>query len=165
MRSLVLAFLVLGTSIFVHADPVALKLQKLKTINSLGHPVVFQSQDLHYSKSTGAVYGKVISQWGLQVFEVGVVSYKCKESTDTLSCKAVGYQRRAMFEKCVVRGDKAVCSNKIIGSETESSVQPDFKADDLVDSVKDQMHRDQKDENDEFPARDSDNVDSVEVLF
>jgi hypothetical protein len=143
------------------------KIQKLNSVGYLKNAVIFQSRDLKFVKSKNLYKGKIISQWGLHVFEVSSAFYNCdSKKLNVRYCRFIDYEPIATYEKCQITGSKAVCQKQIKakgGSSQESDSH--YRSDDLVDSVKDDMHRDKTDEWDEYPPRDPDNVDNVVIGF
>ncbi len=163
------SFLLLGSLAGASAvsSEVKWKIEKVSSVGYLKNQVIFQSRDLKYVKSLDLFKGKMIAQWGVHVFEVGVAYYKCQpQKTARINiCKFVNYEPKSTFEKCHVLGTKATCQKQLKSRDSGNESNGDFRSDDLVDSIKDQMHREVPDENEEYPDRDPENVDSVVIGF
>jgi len=87
---------------------------KIKHVGVNRAPVIFQSLALQERRSNEAgvrlFSGRVIAQWGIHVFESGTAFYACPVRSKT--CRVVHYRRDDMFDRCVVRADRAVCSGR-----------------------------------------------------
>ena len=99
------------------------KVQKVTTLGVMKHKVIYQSRDLKRVKGTDLLKGKLVTQWGTQVFEIVMGYYKC----DRLNrCSLTDYDRLARFEKCVVsKNNKKVSCSKPVNSSSYVSDTPD----------------------------------------
>jgi hypothetical protein len=92
-------------------------LPKIRATFPFNSPVVFQSQKVRIYKNTGNrawVAGKLITRWGVRVFQVGRQNYECqRSSSDTYNCVPLNFIVLRSYEKCRVKGQKAACSGKI----------------------------------------------------
>lgn len=154
-------------AVTAQASSASWKLQKIKTVGPLKNEVIFQSRDLRYVKSLQLYKAKVIAQWGVHVFEVGVGFYDCNSVRSGVRyCKLKNYEPKATYERCQVVAAKAYCEKRLKSfASAPSDTDSDYRSTDLVDSLKDEMHRDVPDENAEYPDRDPENVDRVMIGF
>lgn len=153
---MLITFVFLVTSISSFAN--VYRVQKVKTLGSLKHKVIFQSTDLKKIKNSNVLKGKLVSQWGTQVYEVVNGLYACNQNN---YCKLTDYERIATFEKCVVKAKKVSCSKKI-GGNSSTAGSDEIIVHDSPDSVYDEYdHRRNYDEYSEFPVRVNGEFDDV----
>lgn len=98
------------------------KLQKVRELGVMRNKVIFQSRDVKFVKKSMIVRGKIVAQWGVNVFEVGNAFYACNQKK---YCTLADYERLAMYESCKVLKHKVTCSKKI-------SAQADIVSDAVV---------------------------------
>lgn len=105
------------------ASAADVKVQRVKTLGVMKHKVIYQSRDLKAVKGTNLLKGKLVTQWGTQVFEIVMGYYKC----DRLSrCSITDYDRLARFERCVVsKNNKKVACSKPVNNSSYVSDSPD----------------------------------------
>lgn len=145
-----LSVLIVGLVIAVNSFGADLTIQKVKEIGPLKTKVIFQSTKVKQVKRSNLVKGSIIAQWGTEVFEVIDGYYKCNTKG---VCKLVEHERVATYSLCVVKKQKAVCTNKISGSD-EASYSSDLVIAGNPDEVSDALTNDRyNDENSEFPVR------------
>lgn len=127
-----------------------LRLVKVKELGVMKHKVIFQSKDVKQVKNSNVVRGKLVAQWGTQVFEVVTGYYTCNTKN---VCKLTDYERVATYEKCVVKNAKVKCSRKLGGDSYESDAR-DVIVNGNPDEVTDSFDNNRTGEYDtEFPAR------------
>ena len=124
-------------------------LQKVKVIGPMKNKVIFQSTNIKKVKRSNLLKGTIIAQWGTEVFEVLDGYYSCNTKN---VCKLVEHERVATYSLCVVKKTKAVCSNKISGSD-EINSSSDVVIAANPDEVSDLLTNDRNDEYTEFPVR------------
>lgn len=128
------------------------RVQKVKTLGSMKHKVIFQSTDLKKIRGSKLLKGKIVAQWGLYVFEVATGYYSCDKRD---YCKLTDYDTVGTFEKCTVKSNKKVkCSNRIGGGSYQGPSDNEITYEN-PDVVYDEYNRDRGhyDQVDEFPAR------------
>lgn len=125
-----------------------LRLVKVTEIGPMKNKIIFQSSDVSKIKNSNMVRGKLIAQWGTQVFEVITGYYQCNKNN---VCKLNDYERVATFESCKVKNKKATCSKKIAGEDSIRDSQ-DVITQDNPDAREDGYYRD-NDRDSEFPVR------------
>lgn len=94
-----------------------IKLVKVKELGPMKHKVIFQSTDVKAIKGSNMVRGKLVAQWGTQVFEVATGFYTCNKSN---TCRLSDFERVAMYESCKVKGNKVSCTKKISGDDSSN---------------------------------------------
>lgn len=114
MKLLITLAVLIFVSITGHAATV--KIRTVKTLGPMKHKVIYQSRDLKKVQGTNLLKGKLVTQWGTQVFEVVTGYYKCDSYK---VCTLTDYDRHASFEKCAVKRNRVECS-KPISSKFES---------------------------------------------
>lgn len=111
--------------------------------------VIFQSTDLKKVKNTNVLKGKLVSQWGLHVYEVVTGFYACNR---TNNCKLTDYERVATFEKCEVKAKKVSC-RKRIGGDSHAANSEEIIIHGSPDSVYDEYDHSRRDQESDFPVR------------
>lgn len=129
------------------ANASELKLQKVKFLGAMKNKVIFQSTDVKAVKKSNIVRGKIVAQWGADVFEVATAFYTCNTKS---FCKFVEFERLAMYESCVVKKNSVSCSKKIAGDPANDSrdVFVGGNPDAVIDGTEST-----NDDSNEFPAR------------
>jgi hypothetical protein len=125
-----------------------LRLVKVTEIGPMKNKVIFQSSDVSKIKNSNMVRGKLIAQWGTEVFEVITGYYQCNKRN---VCKLNDYERVATFESCKIKNKKATCSKKITGDDSINNSQ-DVITEENPDSREDGFNR-ENDNDSEFPVR------------
>lgn len=131
------------------------RVQKVRVLGPMKNKVIFQSKDLKKVKRSNVLKGKLVAQWGTQVFEVVQGLYTCDSKN---LCKLSDYERVATFESCVVKNRKKVeCRKRLDGGSSSSwdNSANEVVVNDSPDSTDDDLHRDNRrdDSENEFPAR------------
>ena len=127
-----------------------LRLQKVKEIGVTNTKVIFQSTNVVRVNKTNIVKGKIIAQWGTEVFEVINGLYSCNTKN---VCKLVDHERVATYKLCIIKKYNAVCTQKISG-DSELSESSDIVVLDNPDAVNgDYDHSRDNNEYSEFPVR------------
>lgn len=145
-----LALAVFFTFDVSHATEI--RVQKVRTIGAMKHKVIFQSKDLKQVRGQNYLKGKIVAQWGVNVFEVVKGIYTCNRN---LSCRMVDYEHIATFEKCTVKNNKVACRRQLDGSRYTSNPNSDVVVAENPDSTEGEFGgRDSHyDRYEEFPAR------------
>lgn len=93
--------------------------QKVTKVGEMKHKVVYASPKYKVKKSglVTKAYVKMIAQWGVHVFEVGVSEFICSASGQ---CKYEQWVSLAFYQSCQIRGLKASCAGKIGGGVNSS---------------------------------------------
>lgn len=125
-----------------------IKLVKVKELGAMKHKVIFQSADVKAIKGSNMVRGKLVAQWGTQVFEVATGFYTCNKNN---TCKLTDFERVAMYESCKVKGNKVSCSKKISGDDSSNDSR-DVITTGNPDAIEDGPARDNGVDTD-FPVR------------
>lgn len=100
------------------AGAAELRVVKVKELGPMKHKVIFQSLDVKRIKNSDVLRGKLVAQWGKQVFEVVTGYYTCNKSN---VCKLTDYERVATYESCKVKNNKVACTKKIAGDTSTDS--------------------------------------------
>lgn len=111
-------FAVLVATLALGASASEYRVEKVKVIGSLKHKVIFQSRDLKKVRGSNVLKGKLVSQWGTEVFEVVTGLYTCNTNK---FCKLTDFERVATFKSCVVKSKTKVQCSKRIGGDSYSS--------------------------------------------
>lgn len=132
-----------------------IRVQRVRTLGAMNHKVIFQSKDLKQVRGTNYLAGKLVVQWGTEVFEVVKGIYACNRN---LSCRMVDYKHVASFRQCIVKGSKVACRGQFSGRAYNEGPRSDVVVAENPDAVEDEFggrgHRnDSYDRYDEFPAR------------
>ncbi|AUN98244.1 hypothetical protein DOM21_09985 [Bacteriovorax stolpii] len=144
----IMGFLALLTLTTAFAGEV--RLVKVKELGVMKNKVIFQSLDVKKVKNSNVVRGKLVAQWGTQVFEVVTGYYTCNTKN---VCKLTDYERVATYESCKVKNNKVSCSKKIAGDSYESDSR-DVIVSGNPDEVSDEFGHNRTGEYDsEFPVR------------
>jgi hypothetical protein len=141
------------TFVSINSFSAEYRIQKVKVLGPMKHKVIFQSIDLKKIKRSNVLKGKLVIQWGVHVFELVNGLYSCDKRN---LCKLSDYERLATFEKCTVKGGKKVeCRKRLNGGPSSEGPSSEVIINDVPDSVKDDMHRDSRndDSESEFPVR------------
>lgn len=133
-----------------------LKLVKVKELGPMKNKVIFQSSDVVKIKGSNMVRGKLVAQWGTQVFEVVTGHYTCNKSN---ICKLTDYERVATYESCKVKNNKVTCSKKLAGDE-DLNASRDVMTTENPDALDDGSVRDNGADSD-FPVRISDEFSDI----
>lgn len=136
------------------------RVQKVKTLGALKHKVIFQSTDLKKIRGSNLLKGKIVTQWGVHVYEVTNGFYACNKD---LYCKLTDFERLATFEKCTVTKNKKVQCRKRIGGHNYNGSSDTEISYENPDEVYDEYNRDRGhyDQVSEFPARVSGEFDDI----
>ena len=145
-----LSALIFGLVFMMGAHAAELKIQKVKEIGVMKNKVIFQSKDVKRVNKSNIVKGKIVAQWGTEVFEVLTGLYSCNTKN---VCKLVDHERVATYKLCVVKGQKAVCSQKISGVESASESRDIIVAENPDAVTGDYDHSRDNNEYSEFPVR------------
>lgn len=149
MKTLLAVFLFASMALSAQANDY--KLVKVKTLGVMKNKVIFQSQNVKKVKNTDVVKGKLIAQWGTEVFEVATGYYKCNTKN---VCRLTDFDRVATFKSCVVSGDKAKCTQKIVGDTSSSDSDRSISYGNPDEVRGDYDHDRRRDDYDsEFPVR------------
>lgn len=132
------------------------RVKKVQTLGPLKHKVIFQSTDLKKIKNSNVLKGKLVTQWGVHVYEIVNGLYSCDKKN---VCTLTDYERVATFEKCVVRSPKRVdCKKRIGGSNYTGGDSRDIFINESPDTVYDEYDNGRRgyDHYSEYPERDND---------
>ena len=124
-----------------------LRLQKVKILGPQKHRVIYQSADVKFIKKSNLVRGKIVAQWGTEVFEVATAFYACNSKK---YCKFQDYERVAMYESCVVKKAAVSCTNKLVNDNDSGSNEIGIGS--RPDGISDDSEVIDNDQH-EFPAR------------
>lgn len=138
------------------ANASELRLVKVKELGPMKNKVIFQSSEVKKIKNSNMVRGKLVAQWGTEVFEVVTGFYACNKNN---LCKLSDYERIATFKLCKVKNNKVTCSKKISGEDSISDTR-DIITDTNPDGLDDNSVNDRDSESD-FPARISDEYSDI----
>lgn len=147
-------FAVLISILALSAFGAGYRVQKVKVLGSLQHKVIYQSTDLKKVRGTNVLKGKLVTQWGTEVFEVVTGYYACNSSN---VCKLTEYDRVATYRKCVVRNSKKVECRSRIGGDNYTGDR-DIIINESPDRVYDEYdngRRNGYDDYSEYPERDN----------
>jgi len=149
-----LALMCLALVFSFNSEATNLRVKKVKTIGVMKNKVIFQGTNLKKVRNTNYLQGKIVAQWGTQVFEVLTGYYSCNKKD---VCTLAKYETVATFQKCTVSKNKRVRCSRPLGS---GSAGADLRGDvtyENPDEVYDEYNnnRNHYDSYDEFPARDN----------
>jgi hypothetical protein len=138
------------------------RVERVRTLGPLKTKVIFQSKDLKKIKRSNVLKGKLVTQWGTDVFEVVQGFYSCNSKN---FCRLTDFERIATYKKCVVKKNIQVeCQVKLGGGSSSAlSASSEIIILDNPDSVSDEFsRRNLGDESEtDFPARVQDEFDGI----
>lgn len=158
MKHIILALCL--SFVAMSASAANIRVQKVKTLGVMKHKVIFQSTDLKKVRGSKLLKGKIVAQWGTEVFEVATGLYACNKNN---YCKLSDYETNATYRKCVINKEKKVQCRGRLGSSSYGNSSGDVISYENPDEVYDEYNRDRHhyDEVNEFPARVSGEFDDI----
>jgi hypothetical protein len=149
------ALFLLVSFISLNSFAIDYRIQKVKVLGPMKHKVIFQSKDLKKVKRSNVLKGKLVAQWGTQVFEVVQGLYTCDANK---LCKLSDYERLATFQSCVAKNSKKLeCKKRLDGRSSSNwdATSNVVVINDNPDAVEDEFSGDNRryESEDEFPAR------------
>lgn len=145
------------------AHSVQLNFPKVTRVGELKQKVVYASPKYKVKKTSleTKAYVKMIAQWGLHVFEVGVTEFQCNRYGN---CRYNQWISLAFYEKCTFGGKQARCQRRLGGGANTGSL--DSITRNIVSYYEGELQRDSNSFGDyDFPERGNDYWEYSGVLF